>query len=252
MEPVSIDEVLTSITTGNEKVRAAAICTLCSVVHNEPVKVKLASNPAVLVAVANTLGFPTPVSHSVRWECLAVLGEACRRESSKDNLRAKHLNDIADALTTIVAGVEGLGSILTDLAKAEDDASADVREMAADVYNALPLDGATFSAEKRSKCKDLLYLDPSEGKVPRVARASNVMCNACSATPSTKLLRCSACKSAFYCSSDCQKSHWKTHKTLCKAQAAELHYPTRRDIFRARAEGMANVTFEDYFFQYCT
>lgn len=28
--------------------------------------------------------------------------------------------------------------------------------------------------------------------------------------------RCSRCKSVVYCSSDCQKAHWKQHKGECK------------------------------------
>jgi hypothetical protein len=29
-------------------------------------------------------------------------------------------------------------------------------------------------------------------------------------------MRCSRCKDAYYCSKECQKAHWKVHKTLCK------------------------------------
>ena len=28
--------------------------------------------------------------------------------------------------------------------------------------------------------------------------------------------QCSSCKSAVYCSADCQRAHWKAHKTDCK------------------------------------
>ncbi|TEB19801.1 hypothetical protein FA13DRAFT_1575775, partial [Coprinellus micaceus] len=30
-----------------------------------------------------------------------------------------------------------------------------------------------------------------------------------------KLLVCSACKSVRYCSTACQRNHWKQHKSLC-------------------------------------
>ena len=39
-------------------------------------------------------------------------------------------------------------------------------------------------------------------------------CSACFKTPAPK--RCSRCKSVFYCSSQCQKSHWKFHRAECK------------------------------------
>ena len=29
--------------------------------------------------------------------------------------------------------------------------------------------------------------------------------------------KCTACKAVFYCSRDCQKKHWKTHKFDCKS-----------------------------------
>ncbi|GAA5838794.1 hypothetical protein JCM3766R1_004209 [Sporobolomyces carnicolor] len=42
-------------------------------------------------------------------------------------------------------------------------------------------------------------------------------CQGCRATfESKKLLRCGACKMVFYCGPECQKSHWPTHKVLCK------------------------------------
>lgn len=34
---------------------------------------------------------------------------------------------------------------------------------------------------------------------------------------SSRLFRCIQCKNALYCSHEHQKSHWKTHRTLCKA-----------------------------------
>ncbi|GAA5969088.1 hypothetical protein JCM3765_003434 [Sporobolomyces pararoseus] len=42
-------------------------------------------------------------------------------------------------------------------------------------------------------------------------------CGGChEAKEGSKLMRCGACKMAFYCSPACQKLHWPTHKTLCK------------------------------------
>lgn len=33
-----------------------------------------------------------------------------------------------------------------------------------------------------------------------------------------KLMKCMGCQSVYYCSSECQKSHWKVHKPECKRQ----------------------------------
>ncbi|KAH8588984.1 hypothetical protein B0O99DRAFT_600355 [Bisporella sp. PMI_857] len=46
----------------------------------------------------------------------------------------------------------------------------------------------------------------------------------CSACPSTEaeskpFKPCSKCQSEAYCSRDCQKSHWKTHKKVCPERA---------------------------------
>ena len=48
------------------------------------------------------------------------------------------------------------------------------------------------------------------------------LCAACGVSPSgnTKLLTCSGCHVARYCSPACQRSHWKVHKPDCKAAAA--------------------------------
>jgi hypothetical protein len=47
------------------------------------------------------------------------------------------------------------------------------------------------------------------------------LCRACSKEPEEgeKLLACSRCKTAHYCSKECQKSDWKTHKQICIASA---------------------------------
>lgn len=40
-------------------------------------------------------------------------------------------------------------------------------------------------------------------------------CNACGCTTKT-MMRCSKCKSVYYCSQMCQRDHWNTHKVMCK------------------------------------
>lgn len=55
------------------------------------------------------------------------------------------------------------------------------------------------------------------------------MCSGCSKSrgnqdsASFKLKHCSACRFVFYCSSECQVSHWKAeHKQVCKKRAKDL------------------------------
>jgi hypothetical protein len=44
------------------------------------------------------------------------------------------------------------------------------------------------------------------------ARCGNPSCE----STSTDLLKCSACKTTYYCSSTCQRADWKNHKGVCK------------------------------------
>ena len=45
-------------------------------------------------------------------------------------------------------------------------------------------------------------------------------CGACK--PVAELMACAACKSAFYCDSNCQRSHWPMHASTCCLLAEKL------------------------------
>jgi hypothetical protein len=55
-------------------------------------------------------------------------------------------------------------------------------------------------------------------------RCSNPDCpddalkHACFYEPREKLKQCSSCHISCYCSSTCQKQHWRVHKKVCKIQ----------------------------------
>ncbi len=50
-------------------------------------------------------------------------------------------------------------------------------------------------------------------------------CDSCG-TSGANFSRCARCRTAIYCSRDCQTKDWPNHKTICKqlaAQAAQGH-----------------------------
>lgn len=60
---------------------------------------------------------------------------------------------------------------------------------------------------------------PAQEKLP------DPECQSCS-KPCSKPLRCGVCKSATYCSAQCQKNDWRFHKRICKKPAAP---PTEKE-----------------------
>ena len=52
--------------------------------------------------------------------------------------------------------------------------------------------------------------------------ASGSTCSHCR-TQGVGVKRCSRCKSASYCSADCQKAAWKGHKNMCKKDEDVWH-----------------------------
>lgn len=47
-------------------------------------------------------------------------------------------------------------------------------------------------------------------------------CGKAASETTTRLLRCNACKSVEYCDRDCQVSHWREHKPVCKDIVARI------------------------------
>ncbi|KAG2134485.1 hypothetical protein DEU56DRAFT_913672 [Suillus clintonianus] len=52
--------------------------------------------------------------------------------------------------------------------------------------------------------------------IKRHAKTFGVQCTQCQKVLD-KLLKCSKCKGVWYCSKECQKEHWPTHKSACHA-----------------------------------
>lgn len=51
-----------------------------------------------------------------------------------------------------------------------------------------------------------------------------------------KLMRCARCKLAHYCSRDCQRAHWKEHKTVCVVSVNSSTSAPSAPIKRKREE----------------
>ncbi|KAJ1454310.1 activator of Hsp90 ATPase [Pelagophyceae sp. CCMP2097] len=80
----------------------------------------------------------------------------------------------------------------------------------------MPLDYSKFdnivdSDDEKEKAKEVTTKKPD---VPKPK------CGNCGATPD-KLVRCSICKKAGYCSAQCQRDDWKFHKRVCTAPVVE-------------------------------
>lgn len=76
-----------------------------------------------------------------------------------------------------------------------------------------------------------------DGAAPRKA------CEHCGATApkspgAAKLLRCGRCKSAFFCSVECKRVAWKTHKSVCRPVESDASAP-RTDVSAPRTTAAA-------------
>ncbi|KAF8656079.1 hypothetical protein AX16_002779 [Volvariella volvacea WC 439] len=57
--------------------------------------------------------------------------------------------------------------------------------------------------------------------------------------PEVKLFRCAACRYSWYCSKDCQKADWKSHKPICRPIAEDL-----KEVEKMKLEDPVGVKFD--------
>ena len=86
-----------------------------------------------------------------------------------------------------------------------------------------------------------LFNDSSESESHQQALVdSRTVCanEGCQVRKANQILKaCSVCRSVSYCSKECQKSHWKVHKTVCVADGPKRDVPLK-DVFSRFASGL--------------
>lgn len=186
-----------------------------------------------------------------------------------------------------------------DFADDWEETDEDVKIAMRDILRALPVAEKNpadntfqiqWTPENLEQAHDLMFLDASTSLshlIPMVSRCSSNACAKCMKKKASdgNLLRCSACKAVFYCSPECQKSHWSTtHRLPClaykeisstilaqyyalnskkkkEAKKGEvtilevplepsLFFETRRYLYDHRDSSFSQVNFSDYFLKY--
>lgn len=81
--------------------------------------------------------------------------------------------------------------------------------------------------------------ESSSGKQepPTSPQATHLKCQVCH-LQNTKLSACSACKSVYYCSIQCQKKDWKEHKAACCFVSAKQKQMEEEEAERRRKEAL--------------
>ncbi|KAJ7060326.1 hypothetical protein C8F01DRAFT_1231577 [Mycena amicta] len=59
--------------------------------------------------------------------------------------------------------------------------------------------------------------------------------------PSEELLRCSGCRTIHYCSRECQKQDWKSHKSICMKYLAQAAMGDRLDELLEKHRGLGTT-----------
>ena len=96
-----------------------------------------------------------------------------------------------------------------------------VRWLAANIAASSKLASTILDADKDSstECLAAPEVRADHGKEPANRQQVPQMCAVCTATVAHgggKLLKCAGCKTVRYCSTDCQKRHWRSqHKEEC-------------------------------------
>src|SRR5438105_11480 len=72
-----------------------------------------------------------------------------------------------------------------------------------------------------------------------IRRVSTDHCQVCE-TPTTK--KCGKCKTAIYCSTQCQHSDWNAHRAICKAQDKHSRIQSKIDFLSQKILEIESAT----------
>lgn len=79
---------------------------------------------------------------------------------------------------------------------------------------------ALVSCARSSSCRSTTRVPTPSGTPGLGVPGTCAACGTTARAGGSRMLRCSRCQISFYCSPECQRSHWHAHKTICIAMAA--------------------------------
>ena len=85
-----------------------------------------------------------------------------------------------------------------------------IHQMGLFIFGDVTIDGRRVLFKASSQRRADLIIDDLTYVSLGLQRAKAPQCEACHSRTNT-LKKCSACKKVFYCSNDCQRTHWKAH-----------------------------------------
>ena len=100
-----------------------------------------------------------------------------------------------------------------DICQSQDEDTSGLKAEGAPVWDAVSLFVPDFRAVQ-------IVLLPPEPDAPAVNPPNGPRCSQCNAQLSAQQYQRCPCQAVQYCSRECQKKHWRVHKTMCARHAS--------------------------------
>jgi hypothetical protein len=158
-----------------------------------------------LVAALKAVGAP-PYVESIAEGCLAkALEDGCSRHEVESRVLAPPKPAVSSEMLWLLSASD-FGFAVEVLAKSSIHCTGWKQQSFGNDWPLAKLPGIQSRDFQKFARKVMRIVNEHEG------------CTKCGKHRSAgvKLLKCSGCRTTLYCSVDCQKSHWKTHKSDCK------------------------------------